>query len=41
MHDGNRESANSLGKNINFEYWTYMENKYFNKKMKEDEIINY
>ncbi len=31
MHDGDREKAVSLTKNIQFDYFTYRNNKFFNK----------
>jgi hypothetical protein len=41
MHDGNREKAVSLAKNIQFDYFTYRHNKYFNKKPVEDLTVKY
>lgn len=41
MHDGNREKAVSLVKNIYFDYFTYRNNKYFNKKPVEDPTVQY
>jgi hypothetical protein len=41
MHDGNRERAVSLVKNIQFDYFTYKNNKFFNKKPVEDSTIQY
>jgi hypothetical protein len=41
MHDGNREKAVSLVKNIEFDYFTYRNNKYFNKKPVEDPTVQY
>jgi hypothetical protein len=41
MHDGNREKAVSLVKNIQFDYFTYRNNKYFNKKPVEDPTVQY
>jgi hypothetical protein len=41
MHDGDSESAQSIVKNIKFDYWTYMDNIYFNKKPVEDQAIMY
>lgn len=41
MHDGNREKALSLAKNIQFDYFTYRNNKFFNKKPVEDPTVQY
>lgn len=41
MHDSNRESANSISKNMQFDYWTYMTSIHFNKKPVEDTTVNY
>lgn len=41
MHDGNRERAVSLAKNIHFDYFTYRHNKFFNKKPVEDPTVAY
>ena len=41
MHDGNRESSKSLSSNIKFDYWTYIENKYFNKNPVSDRPVDY
>jgi hypothetical protein len=41
MHDGNRERAVSLVKNIQFDYLTYRNNKFFNKKPVEDPAVKY
>jgi len=41
MHDGNREGAKSLSENIAFDYWTYKENKYFNKLPAIEKLIDY
>jgi|LauGreDrversion4_2_1035121.scaffolds.fasta_scaffold967298_1 hypothetical protein len=41
MHDPNRERAVSLVKNIQFDYLTYRQNKFFNKKPVEDPTVQY
>jgi len=41
MHDANRENASSIAKNIQFDYKTYMNNKYFNKVPVKDVEIPY
>ena len=41
MHDGNREGAKSLSENIAFDYWTYKENKFFNKLPVVEKLIDY